>query len=144
MEWWNEAIDDICWQQRPSAVLGQRDLKANPYLWFPDGKLNTCYNSVDRHALTSPNTIAIHWHSAATNSKKSVTYNQLLSHVKDVAGVLADHGVTKGDTVVIYMPMILEAVYTMLACARLGAIHSVVFGKLKPLNDVGKGLISAY
>lgn len=129
MEPWTEAIEDICWQQRPSAVLGQRDLKPNPYLWFPDGKLNTCYNSVDRHALTSPNTVAIHWHSAATQSKLSITYQDLLMRVKDVAGMLADYGVKKGDTVVIYMPMILEAVYTMLACARLGAVHSVVFGK---------------
>jgi propionyl-CoA synthetase len=128
MDIWNKAIDDICWQQRPSAVLGERDMKANPYLWFPDGKLNTCYNAVDRHALTSPNTIALYWHSAVTNSKKAVTYQQLLTEVKDVAGVLVDHGVRKGDTVVIYMPMILEAVYTMLACARIGAVHSVVFG----------------
>lgn len=130
MELWDKAIDDICWQQRPTSAIGHRDLKANPYLWFPNGKLNTCYNAVDRHALTSPNTTAIHWHSAATSTKKSVTYSQLLAHVKDVAGVLADHGVRKGDTVVIYMPMILEAVYTMLACARLGAVHSVVFGKV--------------
>jgi len=129
MEPWTQAIEDICWQQRPSAVLGQRDFKPNPYLWFPDGKLNTCYNSVDRHALTSPNTVAIHWHSAATQSKLSITYQDLLMRVKDVAGMLADYGVKKGDTVVIYMPMILEAVYTMLACARLGAVHSVVFGK---------------
>ncbi|KAH8553263.1 hypothetical protein BGW37DRAFT_485072 [Umbelopsis sp. PMI_123] len=132
MEPWTQAIDDICWQQRPSAVLGPRDFQGNPYLWFPDGKLNTCYNAVDRHALTSPNTVAIHWHSAVTNSKQSVTYQELLMRVKDVAGVLADYGVKKGDTVIIYMPMILEAVYTMLACARLGAVHSVVFGGFAP------------
>ncbi|KAG2173664.1 hypothetical protein INT43_005084 [Umbelopsis isabellina] len=132
MDRWNKAIDDICWQQRPSAVLGERDMKANPYLWFPDGKLNTCYNAVDRHALTSPNIIALYWHSAVTKTKKAVTYQQLLTEVKDVAGVLADHGVRKGDTVVIYMPMILEAVYTMLACARIGAVHSVVFGGFAP------------
>jgi propionyl-CoA synthetase len=97
--------------------------------WFPGGELNTCYNAVDRHVeVGNGGKTAFIYDSPVTNTISSLTYNQLKERVTKVAGLLTSLGVKKGDTVVIYMPMIPEALISMLACARLGAIHSVVFG----------------
>ena len=124
---WLEAADAIDWVTKPTKALDDRT--APVYRWFPDAELNTCYNAVDRHVLAGRGEqTAIIYDSAMTGTKKFYTYNELLEKVSAFAGALAKQGVSKGDRVLIYMPMIPEAIYAMLACARLGAIHSVVFG----------------
>ena len=119
-----EAID---WIKKPVQAL---DDSGKPvYRWFPDAELNTSYNAIDRHiALGRGEQTAIIYDSAMTGTKKFFTYNELLEKVEIFAGALVKQGVTKGDRVVIYLPMIPEAIFAMLACARIGAIHSVVFG----------------
>jgi propionyl-CoA synthetase len=99
------------------------------YRWFTGGRLNTCYNALDRHVERGRgDQAAIIYDSAVTDSKRTITYSELLSEVANFAGVLAALGVGKGDRVIAYMPMIPEAIVAVLACARLGAVHSVVFG----------------
>ncbi|TPX63534.1 acetate---CoA ligase [Spizellomyces sp. 'palustris'] len=95
--------------------------------WFLDGQVNACYNCVDRHALANPDKIAIIWEADEPNQHVSISYGTVLAEVSRLANVLKKYGVRKGDTVAIYMPMVPEAVYAMLACARIGAVHSVVF-----------------
>lgn len=124
---WMEHSEAIDWIKKPSRAL---DDSGKPvYRWFPEAELNTSYNAIDRHiAEGRGNQTAIIYDSAMTGTKKSHTYNELLEKVELFAGALVKQGVTKGDRVVIYLPMIPEAIYAMLACARIGAIHSVVFG----------------
>ncbi|MEV0146950.1 MULTISPECIES: propionyl-CoA synthetase [unclassified Nonomuraea] len=119
---WAEAAAGVDWDVPPATVF--RDGR-----WFPDGRLNTCFNAVDRHVLAGhgERTALIH-DSPVTGSVRAYTYAELLDEVARTAGMLRDLGVGAGDTVVIYMPMVPEAVIAMLACARLGAVHSVVFG----------------
>ena len=124
---WLEAAEAIDWIKKPTQALDDRT--APVYRWYPDAELNTCYNAIDRHVLAGRgDQTAIIYDSAMTGTKKFYTYNELLEKVSSFAGALAKQGITKGDRVLIYMPMIPEAIYAMLACARLGAIHSVVFG----------------
>ncbi len=106
--------------------------------WFEDGELNVSYNCVDRHAATKPNAPAIIWEGDDPNESKVVTYGQLKDEVCRFANVLLAHGVKKGDRVTLYLPMILEAAYAMLACARIGAIHSIVFGGFSPDSLAGR------
>ena len=97
--------------------------------WFAGGVCNTCYNALDRHVAGGrANQTALIYDLAVTNTKKTFSYAELLAEVKTLAAIIADFGVGKGDRVILYMPMIPEAVMAMLACARIGAIHSVVFG----------------
>ena len=126
-ELWRQAAKDIYWYQSPATLL---DSSSPPfYRWFPDGVTNACYNALDLHvAQGSGEQVALIYDSPVTNTKKQYTYTQLLSEVAQFAGVLKAQGVSKGDRVLIYMPMVPEAVIAMLASARLGAIHSVVFG----------------
>jgi acetyl-CoA synthetase len=100
--------------------------------WYEDGELNVCANCVDRHLETRGDQTAIIWESDDPNVAKHITYNQLHDHVSRLANVYKSLGVKKGDRVVLYMPMIPEAAYAMLACARIGAIHSIVFGGFSP------------
>jgi propionyl-CoA synthetase len=124
---WLAAADAIDWIKKPTKALDDRT--APVYRWYPDAELNTCYNAIDRHVLAGRgDQTAIIYDSAMTGTKKFYTYNELLEKVSLFAGALSRQGVSKGDRVLIYMPMIPEAIYAMLACARLGAIHSVVFG----------------
>ena len=124
---WLAAAEAIDWIRKPSKALDERT--APVYRWYPDAELNTCYNAIDRHVLAGRgDQTAIIYDSAMTGTKKFYTYNELLEKVSVFAGALANQGISKGDRVLIYMPMIPEAIYAMLACARLGAIHSVVFG----------------
>lgn len=128
---WEKAAKNIDWITPPKDVIGNNPAnKANPHVWFPGGTLNTCYNAVDRHAALHPDRVALYWDSAMEPIKMKYTYAQLLEQVQTLAGVLVSYGVTKGDTVLIYMPMVPEAVFSLLACARIGAIHSVVFGNI--------------
>lgn len=124
---WAQAAEEIDWIKKCDKVLDDN----NPpfYRWFEGGELNACYNAVDRHVVNGRgDQVAIIWDSPVTGNKLKITYRQLQDKVANFAGVLKGEGVQKGDTVIIYMPMIPEAAVSMLACARLGAIHSVVFG----------------
>lgn len=124
---WEEAAKKVEWS-KPYEKVFDPDL-GNHGQWFVGGECNNCHNAVDRHiAQGRGDQLAIIYDSPITGSQKKFTYNQLLEEVSAMAAVLADNGVKKGDRVIIYMPMVPEAAFAMLACARLGAIHSVVFG----------------
>lgn len=124
---WMEQANAIDWITPPTKALF--DDNAPLYEWFSDASVNTCYNAVDRHVIAgNGDRTAIIYDSPVTNTKSTITYADLLDKVASLAGALASKGVTKGDRVVIYMPMVPEALIAMLACARIGAIHSVVFG----------------
>ncbi len=126
-QFWMQAAEAIDWVQKPSKALF--DDQAPIYEWFADGLVNSCWNAVDRHVLAGRgDQIAIMHESPITHSTKGITYKQLQDRVASLAGALRMRGVEKGDRVIIYMPMIPEALEAMLACARLGAVHSVVFG----------------
>ncbi|MGE0701512.1 MAG: AMP-binding protein, partial [Hyphomicrobiaceae bacterium] len=100
--------------------------------WYEDGTLNVCANCVDRHLRTRGDQIAIIWEADDPTRDEKITYKQLHERVSKLANVLKGNGVKKGDRVTIYLPMIPEAAYAMLACARIGAVHSVVFGGFSP------------
>ena len=124
---WMQQAQAIDWVKAPSKALD--DSNAPLYRWFTDAEVNTCYNAVDRHVENGRGEqAAIIYDSPVTDTKSTITYAELQTRVASLAGALRDKGVTKGDRVIIYMPMIPEALEAMLACARLGAIHSVVFG----------------
>lgn len=124
---WMQAAEAITWVQKPSHALN--DKNAPLYEWFTDGLVNTCHNAVDRHVEAGNGArIAIIHDSPVTGIKDRISYAELQTRVASLAGALRARGVTKGDRVIIYMPMVPEALIAMLACARLGAIHSVVFG----------------
>ncbi|MDX8351135.1 propionate-CoA ligase PrpE [Cognatiyoonia sp. IB215182] len=124
---WLEQAKAIDWVKPPSKALD--DSKAPLYRWFTDAEVNTCYNAVDRHVENGRgDQAAIIYDSPVTNTKRQITYAELQTRVASLAGALRAKGIEKGDRVIIYMPMIPEALEAMLACARLGAIHSVVFG----------------
>jgi len=124
---WARAAGDIEWVRRPRAALD--DSKAAFPRWFPGAMLNTCYNALDLHVLAGRGEqVALVYESPVTGSQRSFRYRELLFEVERLAGALAGLGVERGDVVLLYMPMIPEAVFGMLAAARLGAIHSVVFG----------------
>jgi propionyl-CoA synthetase len=124
---WGEAADMIHWDQPFEKVLD--DANAPFYRWFAGGKLNTCHNALDRHVEAGRGEqAALIYDSPVTEIKETISYRTLRDRVALFAGALAGLGVIRGDRVVVYMPMVPEAVIAMLACARLGAIHSVVFG----------------
>jgi len=126
-EFWEEAAADIVWT-KPWDVVVDRDT-GPAARWFVGGELNTCYNALDRHADGDrADQLALIYDSAVTGATQTFTYAELRDLVARFAGVLDRYGVGRGDRVVIYMPMIPQAVIAMLACARLGAVHSVVFG----------------
>jgi len=128
---WGEAAESVQWEKKWDRVLD--DSNKPFYRWFVGGRLNTCYNALDYHVQNGRgDQTAIIYDSPVTDTVKKITYRELLDRVSRFAGVLRDLGVTKGDTVVIYMPMIPEAPMAMLACARIGAVHSVVFGGFAP------------
>ncbi len=138
---WLDKIDLIEWVQKPQIALA--DDMNGIERWYPDGVLNTCYNAIDRHVEAGRgDQVAIYYDSPVTNTKKSVTYSQLKEQVSRFAGGLASLGVGTGDRVIIYMPMVPEAVTAMLACARIGAIHCVVFGGFAP-NELASRLSDA-
>ncbi len=124
---WMSAAEAIDWDEKPSKALFDRG--ENLFEWFADGKTNTCWNAVDRHVENGRGEqTAIIYDSPITHTKREISYVELRNRVAMLAGALRAKGVEKGDRVIIYMPMIPEALEAMLACARLGAIHSVVFG----------------
>ena len=125
-DFWLKAANEIDWIEKPKIGFDGNS-------WFPDGILNTCYNAVDRHVEAGRgNDIAVIFDSPVTQTIVKYTFSELQEITAKTAGMIAAQGVTKGDRVIIYMPMVAEAVFAMLACARLGAIHSVVFGGFAP------------
>ena len=123
---WGEAASAIDWVRQPDTVF---DASQGAYgRWFPGALCNTCWNTVDRHAASRGDQAALIYDSPVTGAKRTLTYRDLLGEVETLGAVLQDMGVAKGDRVIVYMPMIPEAVIAMLACARIGAVHSVVFG----------------
>lgn len=123
---WLEQSGLIDWDQAPSQAL---DYSRPPFArWFPDGTTNLCYNAVDRHLATRADQAALAYVSTETGLERTYTFNELHCEVQRCAAVLQDLGVGQGDRVIIYMPMVAEAIIGMLACVRIGAIHSVVFG----------------
>jgi propionyl-CoA synthetase len=124
---WGEQAALVDWFSRPNVILDQS--RPPFYRWFTDGVLNTCYNALDRHVIKGrADQLALIYDSAMTGAYRAYTYAELLEEVAAFAGGLRAIGVNHGDRVVIYMPMIPETVVAMLACARIGAVHSVVFG----------------
>jgi len=123
--WWASQAERLDWFEKWDTVL---EWKAPHHKWFLGGKLNAAHNCVDRHAASVPDRVAYHWVGEPDGESRTITYKQLHEEVCRVANVLVDLGVRKGDRVAIYMPMIPELPAAMLACARIGAAHSVVFG----------------
>ena len=128
---WGEAAQAIDWYEKPKKIF---DAASGVYgRWFPDAVCNTCFNAIDRHVAAGRGAqTAIVYDSPVTNTKRTISYADLLSEVKTFAAILRDFGVAKGDRVILYMPMVPEALIAMYACARIGAIHSVVFGGFAP------------
>ncbi|KAL8733458.1 MAG: hypothetical protein Q9166_002084 [cf. Caloplaca sp. 2 TL-2023] len=138
---WAHQAAQLHWHKYPSSTLKRFNkvlasgVKHPSYSWFPDGQISTTYNCVDRHVLAgNGNSTAVIWDSPVTGSKEKVSYSQLLQEVETLAGVLREEGVKKGDVVLVYMPMIPAALFAILAIARLGAIHTVVFGGFAPAS----------
>ncbi len=138
---WMEAARSIDWDTPPSRALF--DEAAPFYQWYSDGRLNACHNAVDRHVEAGHgDRAAIIWDSPVTDNVETITYSELRDRTARLAGALVRKGIGKGDRVVIYMPMVPEAVVAMLACARIGAIHSVVFGGFAA-NELAKRIDDA-
>ena len=128
---WGEAAKLVKWDKAPKVILDDSNVPL--YRWFSDGMLNTCYNALDRHVIDGrADQPAVIHESAITGKSAILTYAQMLEKTARFAGALRMAGVEKGDRVVIYMPMVPEALIAMLACSRLGAVHSVVFGGFAP------------
>jgi acetyl-CoA synthetase len=130
---WGEQAGRIDWIRPFTKVKNTSFGPGNVFIkWFEDGTLNVCANCVDRHLATRGDQVALLWEGDEPGMDIKITYRQLHESVSRVANVLKKHGIKKGDRVTIYLPMIPEAAYAMLACARIGAIHSVVFGGFSP------------
>ena len=126
-KFWAEAAEDVHWFKSPEKILDDSEL---PFVkWFPDAITNACYNALDRHVEAGRGEqLALIYDSPVTGVKANFTYREMLDRVSRFAGALLEQGISKGDRVIIYMPMVPEATIAMLACARIGAVHSVVFG----------------
>ena len=130
-EFWEDQANQLDWFKRPTSILSKD--KYDYDQWFADGKLNMTYLCIDKHIQDGfGDSTAIIYDSPVTNSKEYITYNKLHHEVSKLAGGLKKMGLNRGDTAIIYMPMIPQAIYAMLACARIGVIHSVVFGGFAP------------
>ena len=126
---WSKQAKRISWQKPFTKIkdikFGKKETNIK---WFYDGTLNVSYNCIDRHAKTNPEKTAIIWESDDPNISKNISYKELLENVSKTANVLKKIGVKKGDIVTIYLTMIPELAYFMLACSRIGAVHSIIFG----------------
>ncbi|MDH3353889.1 MAG: acetate--CoA ligase [Chromatiales bacterium] len=133
-EFWAEKAEEFLdWDKKWDTVLDWSFDKKDLYVkWFEGGKLNVSYNCIDRHLATRGDKVAIIWEGDDPEVSKEITYNELYEQVTRLANVLKDRGVKKGDRVCLYMPMVPEAAYAMLACTRIGAVHSIVFGGFSP------------
>ena len=126
-EFWSKAANDVVWIKKFDKVIHADEPPF--YRWFKGGKINTCYNALDRHVDEgNGDRTALIYDSAMINTKTKFSYKELRDKTAELAGALQKYGIKKGDRIIIYMPMIPEAVMAMLACGRIGAVHSVVFG----------------
>ncbi len=138
---WAAAAEDVHWEKRWDRVFD--DSRKPFYRWFTGGVLNTCFNALDLHVDRGRGKQrALVYDSPVTSTVRAFTYGELRDEVARLAGALRRQGVQKGDRVIIYMPMVPEAVMAMLACARIGAIHSVVFGGFAS-NELAKRIDDA-
>ena len=135
---WLDQAKAIDWVKPPQQALF--DKGTDLYEWYADAQVNGCYNAVDRHVENgrADQTAIIH-DSPITGTKQTITFAELQTRVAALAGALVAQGVTKGDRVIIYMPMVPEAIEAMLACARIGAVHSVVFGGFAAIELAVRG-----
>ena len=146
-EFWNEVAQRISWKKNYEKIKEVNYKKNVSIKWYLKGELNACYNCVDRHLQERGNKIAIIWEGDNPKDSKKITYKELYLEVCKFSNALKNIGTKKGDVVTIYMPMVPEAAYAMLACARIGAIHSVVFGGFSSesladrINDCDSNLI---
>lgn len=129
---WGEMAERLDWFKKPTKIKNTDFNGAVSIKWYEDGVLNACYNCVDRHLPARANQTALIWEGDDPKDSAKITYAQLKDEVSKFANALKTKGVKKGDRVTIYMPMIPQAVYAMLACARIGAVHSVIFGGFSP------------
>jgi acetyl-CoA synthetase len=129
---WAEQSRRLDWYKQPTRIKNTSFDGDVSIKWFEDGELNVAHNCLDRHLATRGDQVAIIWEADDPKIDKKITYRELHDRVCRLANVLKDQGVRKGDRVTIYLPMIPEAAYAMLACARIGAVHSVVFGGFSP------------
>ncbi len=138
-KFWAKHAKRLDWFKAPTKIKNTSFKYPNVSIkWYEDGVLNVAYNCIDRHLKKRANQTAIIWEGDNPYDDKKITYRELYDHVCRMANVLKKHGVKKGDRVTIYMPMIPEAGYAMLACARIGAVHSVVFGGFSPESLAGR------
>ena len=130
---WGEHASILEWYQKPTKIknthFGENDVSIK---WFEDGELNASYNCIDRHLANNATKVAFHWEGDSPEDSQDITYQEVHYEVCKLANALKGMGVAKGDRVAIYMPMVPEAAYAMLACARIGAVHSVIFGGFSP------------
>lgn len=132
-DFWAEYAQMLAWYKTPTKVKNTHFGKADVSIkWFEDGQLNASYNCIDRHLATHADKVAFHWEGDSPDASLDVTYQEVHTQVCKLANGLKSLGVSKGDRVAIYMPMVPEAAYAMLACARIGAVHSVIFGGFSP------------
>ena len=136
--WSKIANEQLTWFKNFSQVKNTSFEGDVAIKWFEDGELNVCYNCVDRHAEKTPDENAIIWEGDDPSKSKTFTYKELKLEVSKFANVLKKMGVQKGDRVTIYLTMIPEVAFAMLACARIGAIHSVIFGGFAPESIAGR------
>jgi len=138
-EFWAEQAQRINWIKKFTKIKDIKYSKDDVSIkWFEDGNLNVSYNCIDRHAEDSPDKVAIIWEGDDPNETKKITYKDLLTNVSKTANVLKKIGVKKGDRVTIYLTMIPELAYIMLACARIGAVHSIIFGGFSSESIAGR------
>ena len=138
-EFWNKQADRIFWYKKFKNIKNVKySSKKVSIKWFEDGELNVSYNCIDRHAKKNPDKIAIIWEGDDPKDSKKITYKELLQNVCKTANVLKQIGVKKGDRVTIYLTMIPELAYFMLACARIGAVHSIIFGGFSAESIAGR------
>jgi acetyl-CoA synthetase len=129
---WKEMSGRISWFKEPTIIKNTTFKDGVSIKWFEDGILNACYNCVDRHLPERADRVALIWEGDNPAEDKEITFAELKNEVSKLANAMKSRGVEKGDRVTIYMPMVPEAIYSMLACARIGAVHSVVFGGFSP------------
>src|SRR6188472_150581 len=136
---WAEQAKRVDWTKPPTKIENVSFAPGNISIkWFEDGVLNAAYNCIDRHLAKRANQTAIIWEGDDPSQSKHITYQELHDEVCRFANILRNRNVEKGDRVTIYLPMIPEAAYAILACARIGAIHSVVFGGFSPDSLAGR------
>mmetsp|Transcript_10200 Transcript_10200/g.22628 ORF Transcript_10200/g.22628 Transcript_10200/m.22628 type:complete len:657 (-) Transcript_10200:39-2009(-) len=139
---WHAASKRIDWFDEPVQTLTYRESVPHQWTWFSGGTTNACYNAIDRHCIKRGDQTALIYDSPVTDTKARYTYDEMKTEIQKIAGMLRNAGVAASDRVIVYMPMMPEAVMTMLACARIGAIHSVVFGGFSA-NELAKRIDDA-